>query len=155
MSALSLALVMATSLTSASTTATAVVTYTINSIDPITVSGDPGPLIINSAVAGSGPSSAVDSSTTYAITTNNSGETIMGYIGSNMPSGVALTVNLAAPTGATSVGNVTLTTVPQNLVTGIATVAEGGLVITYTLTATASAALVSGATATVTYTVGP
>lgn len=139
----------------AATTATATVTYTIGSIDAITVSGNPGPLVVNSATAGSGPTSAVDASTTYAVTTNSTARRVTAALTTAMPTGVSLTVALQAPTGATSVGAVALTTAAQALVTGIANVAQGSLTVTYTLIATLAAAQVSGATNTVTYTIGP
>ena len=47
-------LILANTTLQAATTATATVTYTINSIDSITVSGNPGPLVVNAATAGSG-----------------------------------------------------------------------------------------------------
>lgn len=139
----------------AATTATATVTYSIGSIDAISVSGNPGPLNINSAVAGSGPSTASDSSTTYAVTTNNSARKVTGSLATAMPTGVILSVNLEAPKGATSAGTVNLTTTSSNLVTGIANLAQGSMAITYNLSATLAAAQVSGATNTVTYTIGP
>ncbi len=139
----------------ASTTATATVTWTVASIDAISVSGNPGTLTVNSATAGSAPSSAADSTTTYSVTTNNTARKVTGAVGVAMPTGVTLSVNLAAPTGGTSIGSVGLTTTAQSLVTGIANLAQSALGITYTLAATVSAAQASAQTATVTYTVGP
>lgn len=139
----------------AATTATATITYTIGSIDSISVSGNPAPFVINSAVAGSGPTVATDTSTTYAVTTNNTARRVTGQVATAMPTGVSLSVALAAPTGATSVGSVALTTVAQALVTGIASLAQGSLTITYSLAATMAAAQVTAATNTVTYTIGP
>lgn len=137
------------------TTATATVTYTIGSIDSITVSGNPGTLTINTATAGSTPTNAVDATTTYAVTTNNTARKVTGQVASTMPAGTTLSVNLAAPTGATSAGAVALTTTAQSLVTAIANLAQASLAITYTLAATVSAAQVTAATNTVTYTIGP
>jgi hypothetical protein len=137
------------------TTATATVTYTIGTILAITVSGNPGPLNVTTATAGSPPPSATDSSTTYAVTCNVASQRVTGSLASAMPTGVTLAVTLAAPTGATSAGAVSLTTSAQSLVTAISNVAQSGLAVTYTLTATLSAATVSAATNTVTYTIGP
>lgn len=137
------------------TTATATVTYTIGSIDSISVSGNPGPLNVTTATPGSGPTSATDVTTTYSVTTNNTARKITGAVASSMPSGVTLDVSLAAPSGATSAGTVNLTTTAASLVTGIANIAQGSLAITYTLAATVSAAQVAGSTNTVTYTIGP
>ncbi len=139
----------------AATTANATITYTIGSIDSLAISGNPGTLTINSATAGSSPTAASDTTTTYAVTTNNSGRTITGQLSSALPTGVSLSVTLAAPTGATSAGSVTLTTSPQSLVTGISTIAEGSLLVTYYLTATTGSPQAAGSSTTVTYTLGP
>lgn len=139
----------------AATTATATVTYTISSISAISVSGNPGALVVNSAVAGSQPTSATDSTTTYSVTTNGTSQKITGSIDTTMPSGSSLSINLTAPSGATSSGSVALTTTAQNLVTGISNVAQANMPITYTLNADVSAAAASGQTRTVTLTIGP
>jgi hypothetical protein len=57
-----------------------------------------------------------------------------------MPAGVTLTITLAASRGV-SAGAVTLSTVAQNVVTGV-TARMFGQVITYTLSATAAAGVV-------------
>lgn len=139
----------------AANTANATVTFTIGSINEISVSGNPSSLTVNSATAGSQPTSATDNATTYNITTNGSSLAITGAIDSSMPTGVTLSVELAAPTGGTSSGAVNMTTVAQNLVTGISNVAESGLTITYTVAATASASVQGPLNRTVTYTLGP
>lgn len=140
--------------TSAATTANATVTFTITALDAITVSGSPGPLVVNDAVAGNPPTADIDTATTYAVTTNNTSRRVTGRINTAMPTGLTLSVALAAPTGATSTGNITLTTTAVSLVTGITRLAQGALTITYQLAATVSAAQVSGLTRTVTYTIG-
>ena len=68
------------SLALAGSTATQSVTYEVQEINEISVSGDPGSLIINTATAGSEPNDATDKSTTYAITTNGSNKKITGAI---------------------------------------------------------------------------
>jgi hypothetical protein len=135
----------------AANTATQTVTCEIQAIDELSVSGDPAPLIISSAAAGSEPTSATDSSTTYSITTNQAGRKITGQIDTDMTAGT-LTVNLTAPTGGTSTGNVTLSSVAADLVTGFGAVAEGTRTITYTFSATASAGVAASTTKTVTLT---
>lgn len=139
----------------AANTANTTVTYTVGSIDSISVSANPGALNITTAVAGSAPPSAVDATTTYAVTTNNTARRVTGSLATAMPAGVTLSVALTAPSGGTSAGAVTLTTTSNALVTGIAHVASSGLSVTYTLTATLSAAQVAAATNTLTYTIGP
>ncbi len=139
----------------ADTSVTSTITYSIGSIDAISVSGNPAPLNITTAVAGSSPSNATNTATTYAFTTNNTARKITGSLASAMPTGVTLNVTLAAPTIGISVGGVNLTMTDANLVTGIANLAQSGLRITYKLAATVSAAQVTAATNTVTYTIGP
>lgn len=137
------------------TTATATATYTISTIAAISISGNPAPLNITSTTAGSSLPNATDSSTTYSVTTNQTARRVTGALATTMPVGITLTVNLTAPTGGTSAGAVALTTTAQSLVTGIANVAQGGMAITYVLSATLSAVPVSAATNTLTYTIGP
>ena len=139
----------------AQTSATAIVTFTITSISSIAVSGNPAAFNISAATPGNPPNSATDTSTTYALTTNATAQRIQGSVDTAMPSGVALTITLAAPSTGTSTGPVSMTTTPQNLVTGISNVAQSGLGITYTLSASAAAAPVASASRTVTYTIGP
>lgn len=122
----------------------------------ITVSGSPATLRITTATAGSPPVSVMEASTTYTVV-NLSGSTraIRARLSSALPAGVTLTVQLAAPTGATSSGQVTLTTVAQNVVTGVPNLTnQSGLSITYRLSATSAAGVVSLAGRTVTLEIG-
>lgn len=139
----------------AATTATVQFVYTLTPIDTMTVSGNPAPMIINTASAGSLPTSCSDCTTTFAVTTNGCSRSISGQLAYEMPTGMTLYVALTAPTGATSLGNVAMTTAPQNLVTSIANLAQGSLGIMYTLMADARAAPVVNAPNTLTLTVGP
>lgn len=132
-------------------TATQTVTYEVAAVDQISVSGSPS-LVINSATAGSGLTSA-SASGSYAVTTNGSLRKITAQLDSNMPSGVTLTANLAAPTGGTSAGVVTLSSIAADVVTGISTVDQSGLGITYGLSATVAAGVVASGNKTVTYTI--
>jgi hypothetical protein len=130
------------------------ITFQVRPINRIAVSGNPSPLIIITAVVGSQPTEVSDATTTYAITTNAcyEGSEITASLDSDMPTGVTLTVNMAAPTGATSEGDVALTASPQAVVTGLVNVAESGDLITYKLDATVAAGVVASATRTVTFT---
>lgn len=135
-------------------TETQTVTYQVSAINEISVSGNPAALIVNTATAGSELTAATDATTTYAITTNESNRKITGSIDSNMPDNTTLGVTLAAPTAAgTSVGQVNLTTTAQDLVTGISTLAEGSLTISYEFSATIAAGIIASASKTVTLTV--
>ncbi|MGH7678987.1 MAG: hypothetical protein ACRENU_11010 [Gemmatimonadaceae bacterium] len=132
-------------------TAPQVVTFQVDAVNQIAFAGAPS-LVINTATAGSNPTDAT-AGATWAVTTNQSGARITASIGSNMPAGLTLSVNLAAPAGATSTGAQTLTTVAVDVVTGITQQAQGGLAATYSLSATPAAGVVASSTRTVTYTI--
>jgi hypothetical protein len=129
------------------------ITYQVTAINEISVSGNPGALIVNTAVAGSQPTAATDATTTYGITTNNSSKKITGAINTAMPANTSLKVTLAAPTGGSSAGQVTLTASAQDLVTGIATLAQSGLAISYEFSATLAAGVIASSQKTVTLTI--
>jgi hypothetical protein len=131
-------------------TADQIVSYEVTAIDEISVAGTPS-LTVNGATAGAEPGSA-SASGTYSITTNGTGMKVTAEIDEAMPAGVVLTASRAAPAGATSAGAVTLSTTPQDAVTGVTQVSESGLDITYGLSATVTAGIVSG-NRTVTYTI--
>jgi predicted aspartyl protease len=107
----------------------------------ISVSGSPAAMKVTAAVAGSAPTAVSNASTTYSLASNPAGHfTITASINSPMPAGVTLKITLAASRGS-SAGAVTLSTVAQNVVTGI-TLKMSGQVITYNLSATAAAGVV-------------
>ncbi|MGI6078906.1 MAG: hypothetical protein ACOYCB_12270 [Fastidiosipilaceae bacterium] len=136
----------------ASNTATQTVTFQVQAINEISLGEDPDPLIISTATAGSKPDSAQGTST-YAFTTNEEGKKITAKIDTAMPMGTDLYVELEAPTGGTSSGQVELTTTDNDVVTGIEHVAESGKTITYTFSADPTADVMeSTATTTVTFT---
>lgn len=147
------AALVATGSAFASDTTTQTVTFEVSAINEISVSGNPGALTVSTATAGSAPNAVSDASSSYAITTNETNRKITAAIDTAMPAGVTLTVSLAAPTGATSAGAVTLGTVAQDAVTGISTVNESGNTITYGLSATAAAGVQASASRTVTLTI--
>lgn len=132
---------------------TQTVTYEVQAINQMSVSGNPGALVISTAVAGAAPTAVTDASTTWAITTNQTGTKVTAALDMAMPAGVTLKVDLGAPTGATGAGAVALGTVAADLVTGITKLNESGKTVTYTLSATAAAGVVASADRTVTYTV--
>jgi hypothetical protein len=137
----------------AADTATQTVTFSVSAINEISVSGNPGAMTVSTATAGSAPTAVSNSSTTYAVTTNETGRKITAELDEAMPSGVTLTVNLAAPTGATSAGAVALTAAAQDVVTGISTLNESGKTIAYGLSATSAAGVQASDTRTVTLTI--
>ena len=132
-------------------TATQTVTYEVQAINQIAVSGSPS-LVISTAVAGSAPTS-VTAAATYAITTNESDRKITAQLDSDMPAGVTLSLQMAAPSGGASTGAQALSTSAVDLVTGVSLLNEAGLGLTYTLSATSAAGVVPSATKTVTFTV--
>ncbi len=134
-------------------TAQQTVTYEVSAINELSVSSPTVSLNVNAATAGSAPTSATNSATSYAITTNETGRKITGSINTVMPSGVTLSVSLAAPTGGTSAGSQALGTTAVDLVSGIATLNESGRAISYTLAATSAAGVVPSASKTVTFTI--
>jgi len=132
-------------------TATQVVTFQVDAINQIAFAGSPS-LVVNTATAGSNPTAST-SAASWAVTTNQTGSKITASIGSNMPAGLTLSVNLAAPAGASSAGAQSLSTVAVDLVTTITMLAQGALGVTYTLDATAAAGVVASTSRTVTYTI--
>lgn len=140
-------------LTSIAGAQTQTVTYSVSAINEMSVSGNPGALNIITAMAGSAPTSVTDATTTWAITTNQTGTKIQAAINSAMPSGMILNLTMAAPSGATSAGAVSLGIVAADVVTGISNLNESAKAVTYSLAATAAAGVVASASKTVTYTV--
>ena len=133
-------------------TATQTVTFQVTAVNQVAVTGAPT-LIINTAVAGSAPTSATSAGNTWAVTTNQTGAKITASIPVAMPAGLTLRANLAAPAGATSSGLTAIGTVAADMVTGITKVFAGGLGLTYQLDATAAAGVVPSSTRVVTYTI--
>jgi hypothetical protein len=132
-------------------TATQTVTFQVDAINQIAFTGSPS-LVINTATAGVDPTAAT-ATATWAITTNQTGSKITASISSAMPTGVTLSVDLGAPAGGASAGAKALSTTAVDLVTGLTKVAQGALGVTYSLSATAAAGVVSSTSRTVTYTI--
>lgn len=134
----------------AQTTATTTATFEVAAINEIALTGAPPVLTITAAAAGVTPT-AVTATQTYAVTTNQTAK-ISAALDTDMPAGLALTVTMAPPTGATSTP-AALTAASQDLVTGITNLNQTGLLLTYGLTATAAAGVVPSSTRIITYTV--
>jgi len=133
-------------------TASQTVTFQVNAINVISVSGTPS-LTITTAAPGSTPTSATDVTSTWAVTTNQSTAKITASIPTAMPAGLTLSANLTAPAGASSQGLKALGTVAVDMVTNVTKVAQGSLGITYQLDATLAAGVVASGTRLVTYTI--
>lgn len=132
----------------------ATVTYEVAAINQFALSANPAKLMVSTAVAGSAPTPATDSGTTWAITTNEDNRNVTAQIGAALPTGLTLEVTLAKPAGTSaSAGAVALSTTAANVVTGLSKVQESGMGVTYKLSATTAAGKVAEQTATVTYTI--
>jgi hypothetical protein len=118
------------------------------------VAGSPGTLIINTAIAGQLPSSEMDATTTYTVKAQNKKKTvkIMARLNTAMPPGVSLTIEMEAPTGGISAGPVTLDATDRELVGSIDNTNAQTRSITYTLSATPAAGVVTPQSRTVTFT---
>jgi hypothetical protein len=127
-----------------------VVSFEVQAINSITVTGSPS-LTITAANAGSAPTS-VTASASYSITTNEVDQRVTASIDEDMPSGVTLSVLLGAPSGASATEQ-DLSSVAKDVLTGISTLNEVGLSMGYTLKATAAAGVVAADSRTVTYTI--
>jgi hypothetical protein len=119
----------------------------------LSVSGSPAELQVTAATAGSAPVAVSNSNTTYTITAPGTGKhAITASLNTAMPAGVTLGITLENAGGTSaSAGEVTLSTIAQDVVTGI-TKAASSRTITYTLSATAAAGVVPLATRRVTLT---
>lgn len=126
--------------------------YEVKAVSEISFSGSPS-LVIGQGVAGTGLTSK-SAGASYALTTNQSGMKITAQLGAALPDHVTLSVSLEAPTGGTSAGTVALSdVVAKDVVTGVSTVNESGLDVTYTLAASVAAGVVPAGTVQVMYTV--
>lgn len=137
--------------TATAQTSTQTVNFQVDAINQIAFSGSPS-LVINTATAGNDPTAAT-ANATWAVTTNQTGAKITASIGSNMPSGLTLAVNLTAPAGGTSAGSQSLSTTAVDVVTGITQLAQSAIALQYSLSATPAAGVVSSTSRTVTYTI--
>jgi hypothetical protein len=137
--------------TTAAQTATQNLTFQVDAINQIAFTGNPS-LAINTASAGSNPTSA-SAAATWAVTTNQTNAKITASINAAMPANVTLAVDLTAPAGATSAGAQPLSTVAVDVVSGLTQVAQGALAVAYTLSASAAAGVVPSTTRTVTFTI--
>ena len=146
------ALLFAVAGTAMGQTAAQSVTIDVDAINVISVSGNPGAMVISTATAGSQPDDASDNSTSYSVTTNETTKKITGSLGVDYATGISLKVTLASA-GASSAGQVTLTTSDQDLVTAISNLAESGQQISYVASATVAAAPAAAEAQTVTFTI--
>lgn len=131
--------------------ATQNVNITVNEIAILTVTGGAVNLTIDTATAGDDPAPAT-ASVMYNVSTNGSDKKITAALDNDMPSGLTLTANMAAPASASSAGALSLSSSAVDLVTGISTLKANGLDLSYEASATLDAA-VGSVSRTVTYTI--
>jgi hypothetical protein len=112
------------------------VTVTVNVINELAVAGGNIVLTITTATPGLDPDDATDATTSLDWTTNDTGKKITAATDNAAPT-FTLKVNATGVTGGTSAGQITLTTVATDYVTGVATTI-GGCTSTYTASATAA-----------------
>ncbi len=140
----------------AQTTATQTVTLAVSSVQKLSVSGNPAPLIIGTGVAGTSSLTPVsDATTTYSETHNNTlPMKITAGIDVALAAGYQLQINLASTQG-TSSGTVDISsaTTAVSVVTAIAKGSDNAKVITYTFSASATAGVLTSGTHTVTLTI--
>ncbi|HEV7991519.1 MAG TPA: hypothetical protein VGP25_06810 [Gemmatimonadaceae bacterium] len=133
--------------------ATQTVTFRVNPISELAISGSPAPIVVDAPRTSERRSYASVGGTSYAITTNEENQKISAALDHPMPNGVELVVALGAPSGATSKGVVTLSTHAADVVTSIPPGAARALPITYTLSASDLARRGASGTRIITYTV--
>lgn len=129
------------------------VTIAVNAVSQIAVTGGAQSLTISTATAGSALTNA-SATVSWAVTTNQTNQKVTASVDQNLPAGVTLSAQLEAPSaGGLSTGPNPLSTTASDLVTGMSTLAESGLDLIYTLSATLAAGTVASTTRTVTYTI--
>ena len=126
------------------------VTIVVPTVNAISVSGNLTLTLGAPASAGGDPTPAIDNSSQYFVTTNETGKKVTAALTSAYPAGITLEAQLTAVGASTSAGKVALTATAQDMVTGIGLVSGNG-VIEYTASAT-SAVGPTSQTRTVTYT---
>lgn len=120
----------------------------------LAVSGNPAMLTVSTALPGSGLAPALDQATFYTVTTTEPDQEIVARLDAALPSGVTLSVALAAPAGASTAGQIVLSTSDQRVVGGIPVPGTyAGLAISYRLAATVASGPIPVAQRTVTFTV--
>jgi hypothetical protein len=114
------------------------VTIEVKPITKISVSGNPNPLLITDAVAGSDLTSVSDANTKYSLTTNLDNMKIVASINDRMPTGTRLMIRLSSSKAA-SIGTVDLSgaVTPVDVVTGISKCSDVDQAIDYTFAANA------------------
>lgn len=124
----------------AQSSATQQVNTEVPAVNEISVAAASVDLVVATPTAGQ-PLATTTTSSSYAITTNQTAMKIVASLDADMASGLTLVATMVAPTVGTSAGPKALSaTTPEDMVTGIGQVNESLLDITYELSATLQAA---------------
>ena len=153
---LGLALGLSCSLSAcAGNTATQKICYSVQEATQISVSGDPAPMVVVAATPGVDPVPVTEASTRYSIASNagEDSKKITASLDRDLPAGVLLEVELAAPDANATSTKRALSRQATDLVTNIDNVAATDKAITYTLRAEATAKALAGDSLLVTYTI--
>jgi hypothetical protein len=134
--------------------ATQALSFTVNAVQKISLSGTPNPLVISDGTTGTDAlATASDNNTRYSIVHNGSAtKRITAVLDSDLPAGMALSVALATGSGSSAGSVVVSAGTAVNLVTGITRGAFANQPIVYTFSANASAGELPTTTKTVTLT---
>jgi len=111
-----------------------------------------GPLTITSATAGAQPNAVTGSTVFSTVITFTGQKRVSAQLNTNMPANTTITVKLTAPSGGTSLGNVTLDTTPRDVVIAATPVFFTNVTLFYTFSGTVAAGVMPITTRTVTYT---
>jgi hypothetical protein len=119
----------------------------------LTVSGSPAAFTVSAAVAGSQPT-ALSSALTYFIKSKHpaGAQKISAQLDSPMPAGTTLTLQMVPPSGATSLGAVSLDATVRDIIVNIDKENGSTYGMTYTFSATVAAGVVPSQSRTVTLT---
>ena len=126
----------------------------VDAINMMAVTGTAN-LTISSATAGQAPDDATDATTSFALTTNDTGLRISASTDqdpSSLGTGLDLKVTASAPGTGTGGGEKSLSTAAQDVVTGITPTSASGATLSYVLSATAATGQIAATTLVVTYT---
>ena len=148
-----LAALVPASLLAQGSTATQSLTLEVKPVTKLSVSGNPGSLIISDALAGDTEMSVQDHSTSYNLTTNLDNMKISASIDNPMPFGTKLMLSLGSASGSSAgLVDISIATLPVNVVTGISRGTESGQSIAYVFTADAQVGEVPSQSRTITLT---
>ena len=109
----------------------------------IATTGTPDPLAITTAGPGQAPNAAIGSGGTYSVVVTAANQKVTAQIDTPMPAGTTLRITLTAPSGAVSMGAVSLDTSPKDIVVGMQVGTFDHLAISYRLESTVNSGVVT------------